>query len=99
MHSLIPSFSDSTALATNESQMTEVSKSIPKTPKSVRFDTNDSFGDDESFDIPTPMKKPRGFSCIGSWLRNRFKSISRSLKVTKRKMERPLIAILMKMGY
>lgn len=71
---------------------TEISKINSKLRKSVRFENNDVLPIEKVETVPL-------FTQIKSRTRRRLNRLKRGLKIGGRKIERPLIGILMQCGY
>jgi hypothetical protein len=85
---------------TRETSRTEISNLTSKSAKStktVRFGGNDIFEDARSID--TMEEKAPLFSRWKAGARMEFKRMGRRLKYAGRRIERPVITVLMKLGY
>jgi len=97
-HITPPSSGTTTRRTTQETIRTSFSKvSNPtKAPKSVRFVT---LGHADCAPPETADEKMSSFSRLKHGVRRRWKRVGRCLRCVGRKMERPVISVLMRLGY
>jgi hypothetical protein len=86
-----------TTRETSRTEITNLTSKSGKTMKTVRFGVNDVFQDADS--VKTIEEKVPLFNRWKAGARMQFKRVGRCLKYAGRRIERPVITVLMRLGY